>query len=275
MKRTLCTLTISTALSCSLAYAGSNTTLSVGGTYSEGDYGTETTTSTYYLPVVATYQKNMFSASVTIPYIRIDSKGSFTWTSAGPVPILPSKPTDLQAAVNSDPFNPSNPTSTSKRTTTEGLGDILLNTAYTFVPTRGVYLKTSFIMKVATADEEKGLGTGENDYSLQADVYKPVGQSFVFGTVGYTITGNSDTIEYNDIWYGTLGAGHRLNRKLSIGFNYAYRQSLFDSLDATQTASLFCSYSAKSALKYDLSYTHGFSDTAADHAVTLTVTKRF
>ncbi|GAB6044546.1 hypothetical protein JCM11957_01440 [Caminibacter profundus] len=96
------------------------------------------------------------------------------------------------------------------------------------------------------------MGTGENDYSIQADVYKPVGQNFVFGRIGYTITGDSDTIKYNDIWYGTIGAGHRASHKLSIGFNYAYRQPLFDSLKATQTASIFCSYNGKNALKYDL-----------------------
>ncbi|GAB6044547.1 hypothetical protein JCM11957_01450 [Caminibacter profundus] len=94
MKSFVRSFALYTALSCS-AYAVSSTTLSIGETYSEGNYGTDTTTYIYYVPVIATYKKNMFSASVTVPYIQINSKGSFTWTSAGPVPILPSKPTYL------------------------------------------------------------------------------------------------------------------------------------------------------------------------------------
>ncbi|SFP79954.1 hypothetical protein [Hydrogenimonas thermophila] len=275
--KTLVSLATASALSCSFANAGSSiTAVSIGGTYSEGKYGTDSSTQVYYVPVVASYQKEMFSASVTIPYIKIDSKGSFTWTPSGPVPVSPSKPADIQNLItNFDPFNPSSSTTTSERTVTDGLGDIIVNAAYTFVPAQGLYLKTSLLMKVATADDKKGLGTGENDYSFQADIYKPIGKSFLYVTGGYTVTGDSDKVKYNDIWYGTVGTGYRFNQQLSFGANYAYRQAMFDSLEDTKTTSIFLSYNAKNGLKYDVSYTYGLSDTAADNAVTLNITKRF
>lgn len=270
-------LVASTALSCSFAYAGSSiTSVSIGGTYSEGKYGAQSNTQVYYLPVVASYQKGMFSASVTIPYIRIKSEGSFTWTPSGPIPVSPSKPADMQnQIINFDPFNPSSSTTTSKYTTTDGLGDIIVNAAYTFIPTQGVYLKTSLLMKIATADNDKGLGTGENDYSFQADIYKPIGKSFLYATGGYTVTGDSNQVKYNDIWYGTVGAGYRFNQQLSFGANYAYRQAMFDSLEDTETTSIFLTYNTKNGLKYYVNYAYGLSNTSADNAVTLNITKRF
>lgn len=272
-------LSILTAAAITSLYAQSSTTLSVGTTYSEGDYGTENTTKSYYVPVVATYQQGMFSASVTVPYIRIDSEGSFTWTSGGPVPISPAKPNDFSnVSTNSlDPFNPpSGTTTTQTKTQTDGLGDIILNVGYTFIPLEGLYLKTSALMKVATADEKKGLGTGEHDYSAQVDIFKMLTtNAYIFLLGGYTFTGDSDITEYNDVWYASSAVGYYINKSLSFGVNYSFRQALFDTIDDTQSISPYLSYKLSNSLKVDLNYVHGLSDTTADNSYTLTLSQTF
>jgi len=271
-------LVAAAAITGSALYAQSSTTLSIGGTYSEGDFGTQNTTKTYYVPVVAAYQNGMFSASVTVPYLQIDSEGSFTWTSGGAVPISPAKPGDFnnQTSGNFDPFNPpSGTTTTQTKTQTSGLGDVILNMGYTFVPANGLYLKTSALMKVATADDKKGLGTGEHDYSAQLDLYKIIGKGYVFVSGGYTLTGDSDITEYNDVWYASTALGYNVSNTLSAGVNYSYRQALFDTVDDTQSVSPYLSYKISKGFKVDLSYAHGLSDASADNSYTLTLSQKF
>ncbi len=273
MKKNILLLT-TLSLSASLLLAQSSTTLSVGGTYSDGKYGTENSSTSIYIPVTATYKNNMFEMDVTVPYIELDSEGSFTWTPGGPVPISPTKSTDyLTTDSLSDPLT-STDTNTSK-TKTSGLGDINVKVAYTFVPTKGLYLKTSAIMKVATADKDKGLGTGENDYSAQLDIYKVLGSAYIYLSGGYTLMGDSNTTDYNNVAYGSTALGYNFTPALSSGINYSYREAIFDTLDDTQSASVYMSYKASKSFKIATSYTYGLSDSAADNAYTLTLSKTF
>lgn len=274
MKKTILSL-ITLSLSSSLLVAQSSTTLSIGGTYSEGDYGTQDTTTSIYVPLTAKYKNKMFEMSVMVPYIQLDSTGSFTWTPSGPVPISPVKPTDyLTSTTPSDPFAPSSTTSGTK-TKTSGLGDVNLKVGYTFVPMQGLYLKTSAIMKVATADKDKGLGTGENDYSAQVDAYKAMGKTYLYITAGYTLIGDTQSVNYNNSAYGSAALGYNFTKLLSMGANYSYRQALFDTIDDTQNSSAYLSYKFSKSFKMDMSYTYGMSDTSADNAYTLTLSETF
>jgi len=258
MKKLLSIVTAA-ALTSSILYADGSTTLSIGGTYSEGDYGTQDTTTTYYVPVVAYYQDGMFSASVTVPYMRIESEGSVTMTSGGPVPI----------------FNTGKKTTTSTSTTTDGLGDITLNIGYTFTPANDLFLKTSALMKVATADETKGLGTGKHDYSAQVDLYKTMNNAYIYITAGYTVTGDTNTEDYNDIWYGSAALGFNINDSFSCGMNYTHRQALNDTIDDTQSISPYFSYKLDKSYKIDFNYAYGFTDATADNSFTVTLSQTF
>lgn len=256
----------------SVAYAAESlTTLSIEGTYSEGDYGTDYKTKAYYVPVVGTYREGRFTGSVTVPYIKLDSEGSFTWTDGGFVPVNPSKPSTLGSTPPStkpfDPFADTNTTPTP--TQTSGLGDILLNVGYTFLPANKVLLKTSAIMKVATADETKGLGTGEHDYSAQVDLMSSYDKVYYGASLGYTITGDSDIYTYNDVLYTSVGIGYNIQKGFHSGVSYYYRQTLFDSLDDIHSVSPYLSYKVLDTLKVELRYTHGLSDSTSDSAYTL------
>lgn len=258
----------------SVAYsAESLTTLSIGGTYSEGDFGTDYDTRAYYIPVVATHKQGRFSTSLTVPYVKLDSEGSVTWTGGGLVPINPSKPSDQQSSLASerayDPFALPDDNATLTQTKTSGLGDVLLNVGYTFLPANKTLLKTSAIMKVATADKDKGLGTGEHDYSAQMDLVTTQGQTFFGASVGYTFTGDSDLYKYNDFFYSTLSAGYNIKSGFYAGVSYYYQQALFESVDDVKSVSPFLSYKVLDTVKIQLRYTHGLSDSTPDDAYTL------
>ena len=124
-------------------------------------------------------------------------------------------------------------------------------------------------MKVATADENKGLGTGEHDYSAQIDLMSSFDKVYYGASLGYTITGDSSMYTYNDVVYTSLAAGYNIKKGFHSGVSYYYRQALFDSVDDTQSVSPYLSYKVLDTLKVELRYTHGLSDSTIDNAYTL------
>ncbi|HLQ26271.1 MAG TPA: hypothetical protein VK138_10380 [Acidiferrobacterales bacterium] len=187
------------------AYAAepSSLTLSLGLDYSTGDYGRETKTNIWYLPISIKYQKEKFALALTVPYLRIE--GPATGVSAGDSLII------AKGGV----------------TTRSGLGDIVAAATYNLVPGYGSWplIDLTLKMKLATADETKGLGTGENDYAWQSDLAKAFGRLVVFGTVGRKYLGDPPGIEFNDIWYFSLGGGYKWDTNLTTGLIYDYREA--------------------------------------------------
>ena len=75
----------------------------------------------------------------------------------------------------------------SQRSTRSGLGDVQLEIAYELPEFRegGPTLELIGKVKLGTASASKGLGTGKNSYSLQADAAQPFGNFSVLGGIGY------------------------------------------------------------------------------------------
>jgi hypothetical protein len=80
-------------------------------------------------------------------------------------------------------------------------------------------------VKWGTADRDKGLGTGENDYGAQADLFKTFDRTTVFGGIGYTKLGSSDFVQLNShVWNATAGFTYKLNDRDSAGLAYDVRE---------------------------------------------------
>lgn len=170
------------------------TRVSVGIDYSTGDYGETQDTDIVYIPVTGKYQSDGWFAELTVPYIRI----------TGPGTVLP----DV-GRVETGPAP--------RRTTEEGLGDMV------FALTREMYTSQQYLIdltgkvKLATADEDDGLGTGENDYSVQVDGYTPVERATAFGSLGYRFMGDGPGFELDNVLFGSLGFSYPVNDRVSSG----------------------------------------------------------
>ena len=55
---------------------------------------------------------------------------------------------------------------------------------------RGMALDLMGRVKFGTADADKGLGTGEQDFTVRADLYKYLEQFTLLGSVGYKFRGD-------------------------------------------------------------------------------------
>jgi hypothetical protein len=82
-------------------------------------------------------------------------------------------------------------------------------------------------VKLGTADETKGLGTGQNDYSLQADLYKPLGGNLsLFGSLGHRWYGDPPGIDLKNVFYWALGGAYRFSAATSAGLAYDFRPAI-------------------------------------------------
>ncbi|HLO63828.1 MAG TPA: hypothetical protein VK165_12790, partial [Azonexus sp.] len=135
-------------------------TISSGFDYSTGKYGAAQSTETLYIPLSAKYESGDWTWRATIPYIESTGPSAVSGSGADRI------------ALDNGPTT---------RRKVAGLGDIVLSANLT-VWAQGPWLVdvgTKF--KIATADKNEGLGTGENDYAVQAEVYRTVDRHTLFG----------------------------------------------------------------------------------------------
>ncbi len=94
-----------------------------------------------------------------------------------------------------------------RRGSASGLGDMTLKISYFILDETELLPQTAIKagIKFPTADEDKGLGTGEFDYLFGMDVTKNIGRWSLFGGVSYNILGDPDYYDLNNYVSGYAG----------------------------------------------------------------------
>ena len=184
---------------------GGSLTLGTGVDYSTGKYGGSTSTDVLYVPFYARAEIGRWLFRLTVPQINISSQGRAVIVDGRPI-------------VVADPSAP--------RTTASGIGDTVAAIGYTILDGEraGLIFDLYGKVKFPTGDSAKGLGTGEYDYAVQADIVKSLGRVSLLGTVGYRSLGDPPGVEFRDVWYGGAGLAVRLDDHQSAGVLYDYRE---------------------------------------------------
>jgi hypothetical protein len=120
--------------------------------------------------------------------------------------------------------------------TEAGLGDVVASLTYSLdaIWTIATLIDLQAKVKLPTADADKGLGTGEADYSVQVDLARAYGPVTPFATFGYQFMGESDAFALDDRAYLSLGAGYKLGPKLNLGLLYDFREAAAASSDDSE-----------------------------------------
>jgi hypothetical protein len=121
-------------------------------------------------------------------------------------------------------------------------------------------------VKLATADEAKGLGTGKNDYSLQLDAVKPTLVS-PFATFGYRWYGDPSGIELRNAWFGSVGFAWRDAAGTTLGAAYDFREPTVDGGARTSEVMVFFARPLAPEWKLQMYFIRGFSDASPDAGV--------
>ena len=230
-------------------------TATVGAEYSKGDYGEDIDTRIFALSFAGKYEVGRWTFRGSVPWLSIDGPSNVVATDSGGV-VLPG---------------------TGERRTDSGLGDVVLGAAYLAMtgPDVPFMLEVGAKAKLATAEEEKNLGTGENDYSLQVEAFKVMGAFTPFATLGYRYYGDPPDIEFRNVMYGSLGSTYRLSAQTSFGAAYDFRERIVEGGARLSEISAFLSHRVRSDLRVQLYAVFGFADASPDAGAGLTVSYGF
>ena len=237
--------------------------LSAGADYSSGKYGTDTTTDIWSVPVAAAYQTDRWTFKLTVPYINISGAGNVI---PGVGKVNNGNPKG-RGRGNGGVATPAPGTAASG--SASGLGDITASAGYELFGSadRTFGLDLTGKVKFGTADENKGLGTGKNDYGLSQDTYKVSGAWTAFGGVGWMKYGSSQYIQLKNGFNANIGADYKLGASDNIGAYYYYRERIADTGASQSELTGYWNHKFNDSLRVQAYALAGFADGSPDYGV--------
>lgn len=226
------------------------TTWSVGAEYSSGDYGSPQKTDTYYLPFAVKHETGPWAFKLTVPYLEVTGPGNVIGAGGDRVVVG---------------------TTIGPRRTASGIGDVVGAAFYNALDDRKapVGLDVGVKVKFPTANSDKGLGTGETDYAVQADLFKTMGSFTPFGAIGYRWFGDPPGADFRNVFYASLGGAYRFSRQTSGGFAYDYRDAVVSGGARVSELTGYVSQRLSESMKLQVYALTGFSDASPNFAVGL------
>lgn len=196
--------------------------LSAGAEYSSGDYGGSGDVRELYVPVRVGVDVDRFSASVTVPYLWVRAPSGTIITGPGGTPVYGSGSSRDES----------------------GIGDVVLAGTVRDVwhSQRGdTVVDLSGRIKLGTADENKGLGTGKTDYAVRGEVYRFLGPWTLLAAPGYRLRGDPSAFSLDNQWLFTTGVSRRVGNDTRIGLLYDFQTAAIDHADDVHELSLHLS----------------------------------
>lgn len=192
-----CTLLPSTAIA-----AGGSRYLDLSAGYMSGDFGTPTSSRLFSLAPTLGYVALRHDFSVTVPYLSLTNETSGI------------------------------------RTTERGLGDIIVRAGAVLFPENatGFAANGSVAAKLPTADETRGLGTGETDFAAFAGIDQRLQEFKLSVTAGYLKNGDPAGLDYHDGFSYGFGLSRRFARTTVYG-SYEHRQAVISGFENPQEVS--------------------------------------
>ena len=218
--------------------------LSAGADFTSGTYGGDVDIEDTYVPLTATIDNGRFSFRLTVPYLSVTAPEGTIFDPGGvPLP------------------------GTGDMITESGLGDIIGSaTIYNVIDSERLDLVMDLTGKIkfGTADMDKGLGTGETDYSVQADFYKFADQFTLIGSIGYKFRVDPTGLDLNNVLLASVGGSYKFTPDVNGGLFFDYRESAISGSDSVQELTAFVSRRITDEWRLQLYALTGFTDSSPD-----------
>ncbi len=257
-------------LAASPALADSYFGATTGIDYSTGKYGNAASSDILYVPVTGKYVSDDLTLKLTVPYISVTGPGGVI-LGMGRTGMGMASSGGAGGMGGGGMMSGGGSSTTTTRTTNSGLGDITAAAGYTVYSAEQLNIDLVGGIKFGTADSNKGLGTGRNDYSVQLDGYRSMDKVMFYATLGYKFISSPPGVKFNNVPFGTLGASRKLDDGLSIGamLDIAKSASQFSANRRELTA--YASRQVSSDTTLTLNVLKGFSDGSPDSGISLFV----
>ena len=222
----------------------------LSGSYLTGDYGRDNTTEIYYVAATVKRYLDWGDLTLMVPYLDISEGATFV---DGAEPLAGARGGS-------------------------GLGDIVLKGRYYAVAQDGLLPFIDLVagVKLPTADEDKGLGTGEADFTFMAEFARKVEQTpwIVLGELGYTFVGEPSGYDVDNRWLYSIGLAYEVDPKITLSGYLDGRTAIFDGNDDPLSILLIGQYKLRPDLHLDGMVEFGLNDGAPDFGITFGVRKR-
>lgn len=246
-KHGLAAMATAAALAASVAPAAAEDglTLSTGFDYSRGKYGSRTLTETTYIPFIAKYESGPWLFKLTVPWLRITGPGNVVG-GGGEGVVLPG--------------------GNARRGSASGQGDVVAGVGRTLIESteNGFVLDLVGKIKFGTADASLGLGTGKNDYALQADAVKTYGRLSALGTLGYKKMGDPAGLDLRNVWFGSVGAAWKFSPTTSAGAMLDFKQASVEGGNRQRELTFYAAYKLGAATRLQGYLVRGLADGSPD-----------
>lgn len=220
--------------------------------YSRGRYGLATATEVVSFPLEITRETSRWVFRAMFSWLRI------TGPSA--------------AALTGGDGGLTRPTSASE----SGVGDIYLDATHrSGALGGGLNLDTTFRVKLPTADERRGLGTGEPDYYAQVTAYRTFGDLTPFASGGYRVLGDSERYTLRDGAYASAGAHLRTSNRTVLTASFDWRDRIAPGADVAQEVSVAVTHDLTPRWRLLAYGVKGFTDASPDAGGGLRLNYRF
>jgi len=219
-----CPLSIAVALFLSLSCANrasalstapdkpQTASISLGAEFASGKYGTDSTTRSVYMPLIATWSPNeRFDVGIEVPFIYQSSSNVTT-------SLYSNSPQSTAAAV--DKGGPGGAAALQQGggsgSSVFGLGDIIMRFGVVALPEgdKVPQVRPSLFVKFPTANTSDGLGTGEFDAGVGIEVTKWFGDVHLTGEGYYTYQGKAAGFGLKNYFSYTGGVGYQLSEHI-------------------------------------------------------------
>lgn len=170
-------------------------TFTSGLEYIQGDYGTGDDTELWRIPLIYTVRQGPWAVTAASSLLSAESSGDI---------------------VIDDKMASKRSVSTGTQSAS-GIGDVWLSGSYYFATQPDHSYRVTALLKLGTASESDGLGTGETDYALEGAASRRIDQFTLSFMLGYEINGDSPLYDYDDYLYGSVGLSTPLPNKRRVG----------------------------------------------------------
>jgi hypothetical protein len=234
--------------------------VTIGAEYTSGEYGGSADTDVWYFPLTLRYAPERWVFRVTLPYLVVH----------GPGDVL------IAGGSGMGTHMPGGMITAGPSRTDSGVGDIIGSMSHRLLRAAddGPSVDLTGKVYLGTADEDKGLGTGENDYAAQIDAAQRIGAANFFGTLGYQVTGDPPGIDYKDIVYGTFGMEHTFGHGVA-GVVLDAQQASVPGNDRYVVLTAYLTTLPGRGAKPVVYLLHGLSDAAPDWGIGMTYSWRY
>jgi Putative MetA-pathway of phenol degradation len=250
--------------------------------YSSGNYGTNTTSSFFYAPISIRRFFKDGDVALVIPFVTAMTAGGATLVGGQPTQTVPEscfsnsgsgKPEDrpeCQALFSGG--------AQGQKVTNSGLGDIILRGRYYIVEEKDwiPLIAITGRLKLPTADESKGLGTGKMDEGVGAEVSKLLGDNWItFLDGGFNVIGRPEGLNLRNQWWYDIGGGYYFTKALLGSVYFEEYRSLVSGAQNIRDVFFGMTYRASSEWRFNGGVAVGLSNGAPDHVFSVGTSYRF